>query len=174
MDTPFELLMLASLLGAVDVLYFHLYRFRLYEQPGSVAEESTHLARHVLYIGIVLTLLLQPPFARPLVLILFGLDLLNNGIDVLLERSSRAPLGGLPSAEYLIHILATLLSGMAISAYWWAPAQALSDTQLLRGWVTVGLGVVLFAVEATLFCRALLARARAQDLLRPGENPSVS
>jgi hypothetical protein len=160
MNAPFELLMLAALLGSVDVLYFHLYRFRLYAQPGSVAEESTHLARHVLFIGIVLTLLLQPPFARPLVLVLFGLDLLNNVADVLLEKGSRAPLGGLPSAEYLVHILATLLTGMALSAYWWAPETALSASQVARGWATVALGVLLFAAEASLFGRALLSRAR--------------
>lgn len=158
MSAAFELLMLAALLGAVDVLYFHLYRFRLYAQPGSVAEESTHLARHLLFVGIVLTLLLQPPSATAIVLTLFVLDLANNVADVLLEKSSRAPLGGLPPAEYLVHVLATLLTGMAISAFWWAPPAALSTTQVARGWATVGLGVALFAAEGSLFARALLSR----------------
>jgi hypothetical protein len=157
-NAPFELMMVASLIGAVDVLYFHLYRFRLFEQPGSVAEELTHLARHLLFIAIVLTMLLSPPFARPLVLVLVGLDLLNNVADVLLEKSSREPLGGLPSAEYLIHILASMLVGMAISAFWWAPVQALSPSQELRGWVTVALGTLLFVGEGALFGRALRAR----------------
>lgn len=162
MNAPFELLLLTALLGSVDVLYFHLYRFRLYAQPGSVAEESTHLARHVLFIGITLALLLDPPFVRPLVLVLFGLDLLNNAADVLLEQSSRAPLGGLPPAEYLVHILSTLLTGMAISAFWWAPESALSTSQLARGWGTVALGVALLVTEASLFARALLTTRSPQ------------
>ena len=161
MNASFELLMLAALLGAVDVLYFHIYRLRLYAQPGSAAEEITHLARHVLFTAIVLTLLLQPPFTSAVVLTLFGLDLLNSVADVLLEKRSRAPLGGLPSAEYLIHVLASLVTGMAVSAFWWAPAAALTASQLARGWATVGVGVLLFAVEASLFVRAQLSCARS-------------
>ncbi|MEQ1501599.1 MAG: hypothetical protein ABMB14_05180 [Myxococcota bacterium] len=159
MSPTFELLMVAALIGAADVLYFHLYRFRLYAQPGSVAEEVTHLVRHVLFLGIVLVMLVDPPLARPLVVGLFAVDQLNNGIDVLLERSSRAPLGGLRSGEYLVHVASTLLTGMAIATFWWAPTgAALSPIQLARGWATVGLGAALFATEATWFARALASR----------------
>jgi hypothetical protein len=167
MNAFFELLMLASLVGAADVGFFHLYRFRLYEQPGSVAEELTHLARHVLFLGIVLVMLLAPPWARAAVLVLFVADLANTVADVLLERSSRAPLGGLPSAEYLLHALGNLLTGAAAATFYWTGPGALSPMQLGRGWLTVGIGAVLLAVEASLFARALAARARAPTAI-PG------
>jgi hypothetical protein len=158
MSAFFELLMVASLVGAVDVGYFHLYRFRLYSQPGSVAEEVTHLARHVLFVAIVLTMLLQPPFAGTLIVGLFLADLANTVADVLLERSSRAALGGLTSAEYLLHVIGTMLTGMAVATFWWAEPGALSSTQLARGWVTVVLGSTLFVLEASLFARAVRHR----------------
>jgi hypothetical protein len=47
--------------------------------------------------------------------VLFAFDLMNNGVDVLLERSSRSTLGGLPSVEYLFHILATFLTGLTVA-----------------------------------------------------------
>lgn len=162
MSVFFEILMGAALIGVVDVGFFHLYRFRLYAQPGSVAEEITHLARHVLFLGIVLTILLEPPSARALVLGLFALDLANTVADVLLERRSRAPLGGLPSVEYLLHVLGTLLTGMAIATFWHAGGEVLSTWQVGRGWITVGIGGLLLLAEAVLFGQALVARGRTR------------
>ena len=43
MTVAFELLMLAALLGAVDVGYYHLYKFRLYQRPESVAESRSRV-----------------------------------------------------------------------------------------------------------------------------------
>ena len=158
MSALFELLMAASLVGAADVLYFHLYRFRLYAAPGSVAEEITHLARHTLFVAILLVILAAPAHGRALVVGLFLADLANTVADVLLERTSRAPLGGLPSGEYLLHILGTLLTGMAVATFWWNPPGDLSAVQVARGWATVGIGSTLFAIEASLFGRAIARR----------------
>ncbi|MEQ1572351.1 MAG: hypothetical protein ABMA64_42400 [Myxococcota bacterium] len=154
---PFELMMTMALIGAVDVMYFHLYRFRLFERPDSVAEEWTHLARHLLFLGIVAVMVADPPYARAVLVGLFAVDVANNGIDVWLERGSRAALGGLPSAEYALHVASTLVGGMAIGAFLWAPPTPLTATQEVRGGITLALGAALFALEAGLFARAQLS-----------------
>src|SRR5687767_9934232 len=109
MTVAFELLMLAALLGAVDVGYYHLYKFRLYQRPESVGEELTHLARHLLFIAMTIVMVLELEAAPTLLPALFILDLANSSADVLLERRSRASAGGLPSLEYLVHILASVI-----------------------------------------------------------------
>ena len=156
MNVAFELLMLAALLGAVDVGYYHLYKFRLFSRPESVKEEITHLARHVLFLSMTSVMVLGLERASTVLPILFVLDLANSTADVLLERKSRASAGGLPSLEYLIHILASLISGAAMSAFIFAPPGPLTELQVIRGTATIAIGVVLFAVETTLFLRCVL------------------
>jgi hypothetical protein len=53
-----------------------------------------------------------------------------------------------------------MLTGMAAATFWWAGPEVLSPSQVARGWATVGLGSVLFGVEASLFARAVLHRTR--------------
>jgi hypothetical protein len=168
MHSIFELLMLASLVGAVDVLYFHLYRFRLYQRPESVYEELTHLARAGLFIAVVATIAFSDgsPAARLAVVAMIALDLANSVLDVLLERRSRASLGGLPSFEYLLHILGTFLSGAAAALFvtqsgptGFTPV-AMSSFDLVRAYGAIVVGGALLVIEASLFLRACAARGR--------------
>ena len=168
MHIVFELLMAASLIGGVDVIYFHLYKFRLYERPDSVIEETTHLIRAVLFITGALMIALSDGSAwvRTAVLALFALDLLNSAIDVLVEKNSRESLGGLPSVEYLLHVLATFAMGAAVALFWTHSSAsgftppALSAVDYVRMYGGVAVGVVLLGIEATLFARAIAARRR--------------
>src|SRR5688572_32559923 len=99
MNLPLTILTAAGAIGAVDVLYFHLYRFRLFAQDGSVAEEVTHLCRHAIFLALVALLSAgtSSPAVDNVILGLFAVDMMNSIADVLLERRSRERLGGLPS-----------------------------------------------------------------------------
>ncbi len=163
MSAVFELLMLTSLIGVVDVLYYHLYRFRLYERHESMAEEITHLMRHAIFLGITTIVTFGGGTLESAMLLwgLFAGDFVNNVIDVLLERRSRATLGGLPSAEYLIHILANFLTGLTVATYYWyslPTATQLSLFQTGRGVLTIVIAALLLFVESSLFLRAITRR----------------
>lgn len=158
------LLMAASMLGAVDVFWFHLYRLRLFRQPGSVAEEVTHLAGYAMFILIAVALLAaeDATASRGLVLGLFAANLVVTAVDVVLERTSRAPLGGLPSLEYLMHVVITFGIGAAAATFWWttrtgtATVLAGADRQRVLG--SIVFTAVLLVTEGVLLARAVTAR----------------
>lgn len=168
LDTTLTILAVVGTIGAIDVLYYHLYRFRLYSQPGCMAEEVTHLLRNAIFIAILLVCM-QPatePWSRVMFL-LFAADIGNSVIDVLLEKRSRAELGGLPSGEYLVHILSTFGTGVAVASYTMAlgsPAPVLEGLLRWQVWGMVGMGVALLAIEGVLFARALGGRTNSLSL----------
>lgn len=169
MNMVLELLLAVSMIGALDVLYFHLYKHKLYAHPASVWEEVTHLSRHVIFLAIVaMILFVEPATAAPIVASLFVLDLFNTAVDVWLERGSRQALGGLSSAEYLLHVLASIGLGAAIATLWWRHELLgpLTDMQLLRGGLTLSLGGVLLLIESALFGRAICARRTSSAKVR--------
>ena len=165
-NLPLALLVAAGTLGAVDVFYYHLYRFRLFRKTECVAEEITHLIRHAVFLALLLLLSSgSSSHAMDLtVLGLFVLDIANSAVDVLLERRSRATLGGLPSGEYLIHTLSSFGMGVAVAAYVFArPTLPLPEpTGILALQVKgmLGVGIVLFVVEGALFGAMLAGMAR--------------
>ncbi|HYC01425.1 MAG TPA: hypothetical protein VEC57_19990 [Candidatus Limnocylindrales bacterium] len=162
MITTLTILTIVGTIGSIDVLYYHLYRFRLYGQPTCVAEEVTHLIRHAVFLA-VLVVCLQPAteqYAR-IAFVLFAIDMTNSVVDVLLERRSRAPLGGLPSGEYLVHVLSSFGTGLAVASYTVAlgsPAPQPEGLLKWQVWAMLASGCALFVIEATLFVRALTAR----------------
>ena len=161
MNLPLTIMTATAAIGAVDVLYFHLYRFRLYAQPGSVAEEVTHLCRHAIFLALLLVLSSggRSPERDALVFLLIGLDLLNGATDVLLERGSRAPLGGLPPLESLVHFLSSFGMGLAVAAYVLAPTLPPPTGVLAwQVWGTFAMGVVVFGFEGCLFVQAFRSR----------------
>lgn len=159
-------LMAASVIGSLDVGWWHLYRFRLYRQPGSVLEETTHLVGYGLFLAIALVLLAvdDAADARWLVLGLFAANLVVTTVDVLAEPASRAPLGGLPRLEYLVHILAVGAFGAAAATFWWSAERggtALAGGEELRVAGAAAMTTVLLAVETTLFVRSRRAARSA-------------
>jgi len=162
MNVTLVLLTIVGTIGAIDVLYYHLYRFRLWSQPSSVAEEVTHLIRNAVFISVLLAV--DRPAVQPWSGIVFGLfvlDLLNSVVDTLLERRSRAPLGGLPSGESLVHILSTFGTGLAVASYTVSLGTAPAPAEGILLWQLrsmIAMGVILLAIEGTLFVRALAAR----------------
>lgn len=122
---------LAVLLGSVDGLYFHLWKYRLFKWKESRFEHLLHTVRAFLFIPIA-WLLFGKNYGgwRLWVGIVFAsVDAIVELIDILVERRSRANLGGLSTAEYAIHVNATGLRFVALALIFVAkPAEAWSLT----------------------------------------------
>lgn len=118
------LLLAMATIGAVDGTYYHTLKFRLFERPSARLETLTHIVRALSLAGALWVLAHRIPVGGWYwaMVALFTLDLVVDVVDVLLEPRSRAPLGGLPPLEYLIHMISIALSGGA-----WA-------TFVLAGW----------------------------------------
>ncbi|HYC56326.1 MAG TPA: hypothetical protein VEL28_15445 [Candidatus Binatia bacterium] len=164
MITTLTILTVVGTIGSIDVLYYHLYRFRLFSQPGCVAEEITHLVRHAVFLSVLLVCM-QPSTETHAAIAfgLFAIDMINSVVDVLIERRSRASLGGLPSGEYLVHVLSSFGTGLAVASYTTSlgsPAPLLEGLLLwqIRGMIAAG--AVLFVIEAALFARAIRQRSQ--------------
>jgi len=123
---------LFTTIASVDGLYFHLFRYRLWERPVSQYEHKLHTLNAVLFVPQVgLLFCLQPSgLWLWLLLALFVLTMGVEMADVLCEEASRRDLGGLTSVEYLMHFLMAglrfgwvmpLLFGLPGVA--WAPEQ---------------------------------------------------
>ena len=95
--------------AAVDGVYFHLWKFRLFARPDSRVEHALHTARALLAPPIVWLLYIAPPGPLLAVGLLIGVDQLAAVVDVLIEPKSRKSLGGLPRTEFQAHVLATIV-----------------------------------------------------------------
>lgn len=152
------LLLLFTAVAAVDGLYFHLYRYRLYARPASRTEHHLHTANAALFPVLTWLLFCGQPRGGLLWLaaLLAGVTFAIEVWDVLIEPRSRADLGGLTGSEYAMHFL---MSGvrwggllpLLLSA---PPADwALQPTEMLSrpGWmVRVGWSMALPGVAIAL------------------------
>lgn len=119
-----EILMIASSwvlllflgLSIFDGIYYHLWKFRLQEREDSKFEHITHTFRAILFIPTTILIYWTGMTGMLLwaAVLVLALDLITEVVDVLNERSSRATLGGLPSGEYLVHIMLTTLRVAAL------------------------------------------------------------
>lgn len=116
MITSSWILLLFLGLSIFDGIYYHLWKFRLQEREDSKFEHITHTLRAILFIPA--TVLIYWMGVKGLLLwtaiIVLAFDLITEVVDILNERSSRATLGGLPSGEYLVHIMLTTLRVAAL------------------------------------------------------------
>jgi hypothetical protein len=107
----------AFLLGAVDGVYFHLRRYRLFAFPESRAEHVLHTARAflalppmaLLYLADAAGLCLWTAAAS------IAVDQVMLALDLRAEATSRRRFGGLSPAEYQIHVAANGLHGVALA-----------------------------------------------------------
>ena len=95
------------LLGAIDGLYFHLIKFKLYLHAESRREHTIHCFRALVLIPYAYAFFFEQLKGALLFLGIaaFLLDLGLEIIDVLEEQSARKIFGGLHAPECLIHIL---------------------------------------------------------------------
>lgn len=110
-------LTLYALLGAVDGLYLHLWRYRLHAEPSARREHLWHTARAVLFPLTVALLFLAPTGGALLWLgvAVMASDLALSVADVLEEGDSRRFMGGLPSGEYALHGILIALHVAAVA-----------------------------------------------------------
>jgi hypothetical protein len=119
----------ALALGAVDGVYFHLRRFELFAQAESRSEHLVHTVRAILLLPTIALLYLLEPAGT--LLLVAALVIVADGAalfaDLLIEQRSRVRLGGIPHAEYVIHVLANGLHAVSLAlALASAPASAWS------------------------------------------------
>jgi len=152
MEAPLWILLIYSSVGTVDGIYNHLYRYRLYAHASSFIE---HLSHTFLSLGLALTVILlvfveMGSVGFALLLGLQALSVLNTLWDVVLEPKSRAPLGGFPPHEYVLHTLIFLLHG----AFLWA--MIANWEQLVHG---AGFGTLRWPALPTLLVANAVALA---------------
>jgi len=112
------LLLALGALGATDVLLYHSIAHGIRHHADSRAELIIHSLRGPTY---AVLFLLVPNFALHglwfwALMALFAIDLAISIADFAIERHSRAFFGGLPSGEYVLHILMAILFGALVTS----------------------------------------------------------
>jgi hypothetical protein len=104
-------------LGAVDGVYLHLWRYRLYARSASRREHLHHTVAAVLFAATLPAVFLWETGGLLLWtgVVLIGADLAVSVADMLAETGSRADLGGLSRGEYVLHMMIMMAKGSAIS-----------------------------------------------------------
>jgi hypothetical protein len=110
-------LLVFLILGAVDGLYFHLWRYRLYARPASKREHLYHTIAAVTFAATLPTVFLWETGGLLLWagVALIGADMVVSLADMLAENDSRTDLGGLSRGEYVLHMVIMTAKGSAIS-----------------------------------------------------------
>ncbi|XXF79994.1 SRPBCC family protein [Myxococcaceae bacterium GXIMD 01537] len=181
MTTAFYLLLAIGLLGAFDVVYFHVYRCRLRERPECQREVRWHTARHLVY---ALQFLWVPHLrfhgaALAVLCLLYAADVFVAWADVWEEGDSRAPQGGLPRGEYFMHVVLSLLVGLYLMSVF----QAVWPDRLLPAAVRIAPPEVPAVLRSLMTAMGLVALGTfAMDLrsrrlpsdVSPGPRPPAS
>ena len=107
----FVFLNLVMVLGAVDLFYFHIWKYKLHTRPESRYEHKLHMAFAFLMVPVALLLYYHDLGGIGLWAALFfvGAALSTELLDVFSENDSRASLGGLSTGEYALHVVLTIL-----------------------------------------------------------------
>ena len=105
-------------LGATDIALYHSFSHGIRSHPDSRAELVVHSLRGPTYATLFLVIpnLMLQGFYFWCLLALLAFDVLISIIDFALERESRRLLGGLPSGEYVLHIIIAMLFGGLVTA----------------------------------------------------------
>ena len=110
-------LMIFGMVAAVDGLYLHLWKYRLYARPDSLREHKLHTAQGALFAPVIFLLFYQDFGGAALWagVLLLAFEQVVEILDVLDERDSRASLGGLSSTEYALHAVAITARTAAVA-----------------------------------------------------------
>jgi len=125
----FVFLNLFMVLGAVDLFYFHIWKYKLHTRPESRYEHKLHMAFAFLMVPLAYFLYYQNFGGWALWAGVFFVvaALSTELLDVFSENDSRASIGGLSTQEYALHVVLTILK-VASFAFLFAskPAEAWS------------------------------------------------
>lgn len=105
-------------IAMLDGAYLHIYKYKLHTRRESYVEHVTHTLHAILFPAIVFLLLFRNRAGLALyaAVVIVLVDVGIESWDVLIERDSRASLGGLSPLEYWIHVIAITLrvAGIAV------------------------------------------------------------
>ena len=119
MEMPTYILFALGCLGAADIALFHSLAHGIRSHPDSAAELVTHSLRGPTYAALFLFIPnfeMHGLFAWGL-LALFVFDVGISIWDFSLEQASRRFLGGLPSGEYVLHMLMAMAFGALVATF---------------------------------------------------------
>jgi hypothetical protein len=104
-------------LAAIDGVYLHIWRYRLHTRAASRREHRLHTLTAVLFAATLPALFLWETGGLLLWsgVALVAADLTVSVFDMLSERESRADLGGLSTAEYVLHMAIMSARGVALA-----------------------------------------------------------
>jgi hypothetical protein len=113
----FVFLNLFMLVGAVDLFYFHIWKYKLHTRPESRYEHKLHMAFSFLMVPVAFLLYYKDFGGYTLWAAVFFVvaALATEMLDVFSEGDSRASLGGLTTGEYSLHVAATILKVASFS-----------------------------------------------------------
>ena len=118
MEIPTYILFLLGCLGATDIALYHSVAHGIRSHADSVGELVTHSLRGPTYAALFLLIPnfeLHGLFAWAL-MALFVFDVGISIWDFSLEQASRRFLGGLPSGEYVLHMLMAIIFGALVAS----------------------------------------------------------
>ncbi len=116
MELASWILFAMGVLGALDILLFHMLGQNLRGRVESRAELVTHFLRGPAYFALFLWVPNSAPSGAAAWLLLapLAVDFAISVADFSLEPSSRRSAGGLPPGEYLLHVLLAMLFGALV------------------------------------------------------------
>lgn len=144
------LLVALGVLGGIDILLYHSISHGIRTHAESRWELVTHAMRGPTY---AILFLAVPNFEMRgawavMLALLLAVDVGISIADFWLERESRAGLGGLPSGEYVLHMLMAMLFGAFVMAAWptvrgWMGqrTELVASAGLASNWVRGALGM---------------------------------
>ncbi len=135
------LLFLMGLLGATDIVVFHVVAHDLRHRVESRAELITHFLRGPTYAVLFFALpnfLFNGAWFVALLAVLV-VDALISVVDFWLEPESRRSAGGLPRGEYLLHVILAALFGALVAVIVLNRSVYLAAPTAIR-WVPLGSG----------------------------------
>lgn len=118
MEAPTYILFVLGVLGATDILLYHSVSHGIRSHQDSRWELVVHSLRGPTYAALFI---LVPNFAMQggffwLLMGILVFDLCISLADFVLEGRSRAFFGGLPTGEYVLHIILAMLFGALVTA----------------------------------------------------------
>lgn len=118
MEMPTYILFVLGVLGATDILLYHSVSHGIRTHQDSRAELVMHSLRGPTYAALFL---LVPNFSMHglyfwLLMAIFLFDVAISLGDFILERHSREFFGGLPTGEYVLHIILAMLFGALVTS----------------------------------------------------------
>ena len=172
------LLAVYAVAGAIDGIYLHLWKYRLFAHEASRREHHLQTIHTVLFTIVVGTLYVAPSAGLLLWAGVgaFAASFVVAVLDVLEERGARASLGGLTPREYALHVGLTALNAASIAlvlaarpaAAWSLDAPVLLDAALPELSRTIALNLLSGAVLTALAHVVLGLRPVALRFARPG------